>query len=103
LLNSFLTLNSCHVFSSSVRSKVYALPGLRIGWLATKNEALMKRVKELRDYTTICNSAPSEILALMGLRASDRIISRNMQVRPPVSSLEHVPLLQHVSLFEHSA
>ena len=69
--------------------KVYGLPGLRVGWLATKDKALMKRVKELRDYTTICNSAPSEILALMGLRASEQIISRNMEVQSRTSLRSH--------------
>jgi len=59
-------------------SKVYALPGLRIGWLATRDSKLMVRLKELKDYTTICSSAPSEVLALLGLRARARVVERNM-------------------------
>ncbi len=31
-----------------------------------------------KDYTTICSSAPSEILALMALRAKERIIERHV-------------------------
>jgi aspartate/methionine/tyrosine aminotransferase len=31
----------------------------------------------LKDYTTICSSAPSELLALMGLRSRETILPRN--------------------------
>jgi aspartate/methionine/tyrosine aminotransferase len=33
-----------------------------------------------KDYTTICNSAPSEILAIMALQAKEKIIERNLQI-----------------------
>lgn len=56
-------------------SKTFGLPGLRVGWLATSDRALLARAAGLRDYTTICNSAPSEILALMALRAKGEIVS----------------------------
>ena len=58
-------------------SKTYSMPGLRIGWLATTDRVVMNRLNELKDYTTICPSAPSEILALIGLRNGDEIVSRN--------------------------
>jgi aspartate/methionine/tyrosine aminotransferase len=58
-------------------SKTFCLPGLRIGWLATRDPALMNRLTTLKDYTTICNSAPSEILALIALRARETIIGRS--------------------------
>lgn len=61
-------------------SKSFGLPGLRIGWLATKNQDLMKKFVQLKDYTTICSSAPSEILAVMALRARDRILDRTRQI-----------------------
>jgi len=59
-------------------SKTIGLPGLRIGWVATHNSALAARVLELKDYTTICASAPSEVLALMGLRASEPLLTANL-------------------------
>ncbi len=46
-------------------SKSFALAGLRIGWLATKNNGLFKELAAFKDYTTICSSSPSEILAIM--------------------------------------
>lgn len=66
--------------SLGVMSKSLALPGLRIGWLVTRNAAWLDRVARLKDYTTICASAPSEILALMGLRARDRILERSREI-----------------------
>ena len=76
--------SACELSPSAVSlegmSKVLAMPGLRIGWLATRNTALLSRVGELKDYTTICSSAPSEILALIGLRNRDAIVRRNMAV-----------------------
>jgi aspartate/methionine/tyrosine aminotransferase len=56
-------------------SKSFGLPGLRIGWVATRDRELLDRVSRLKDYTTICNSAPGEILALAALRSRDRILS----------------------------
>ena len=58
-------------------SKVYGLAGLRIGWIATQNKELLRRMWEVKDYTTICNSAPSEYLAEVGLRVRQKILARN--------------------------
>jgi aspartate/methionine/tyrosine aminotransferase len=35
-------------------------------------------MQSLKDYTTICSSAPSELLALMGLRSREAILSANL-------------------------
>ena len=61
-------------------SKSFGLSGLRIGWLITKNQSQMNQFQKLRDYITICSSAPSEILALMALRAKNQIIQRNLAI-----------------------
>lgn len=66
--------------SLGVMSKSFALAGLRIGWLATRNSALLERVARLKDYTTICNSAPSEILALIALRAREKVLDRSRAI-----------------------
>jgi aspartate/methionine/tyrosine aminotransferase len=66
--------------SLSGMSKAYALPGLRIGWLATRQAGLPARLQAFKDYTTICSSAPSEILALAALRAREHILSRNREI-----------------------
>ena len=61
-------------------SKGFALAGLRIGWLATRNQQWLGRLSAFKDYTTICNSAPSEILALMALRSRNTILKRNLNI-----------------------
>ena len=63
--------------SLGVMSKTFAMAGLRIGWLATRDRDLLARCAAFKDYTTICSSAPSEILALIGLRARDAVIARS--------------------------
>ena len=42
-------------------SKALSMPGLRIGWVAMQDTALLQQIMQLRDYTTICCSAPSEV------------------------------------------
>jgi aspartate/methionine/tyrosine aminotransferase len=61
-------------------SKTFSLPGLRIGWLATQDKALLSRLQAFKDYTTICSSAPSEVLAIIALRASEAIVARNLEI-----------------------
>jgi aspartate/methionine/tyrosine aminotransferase len=60
-------------------SKGFGLPGLRIGWLATQDHKLWLKMAAWRDYTTICNSAPSEILGLIALRNREKITRRHRQ------------------------
>ena len=61
-------------------SKSFALPGLRIGWLSSKNKKLMQEIATFKDYTTICNNAPGEILAIIALRNREKIFSRNLEI-----------------------
>jgi aspartate/methionine/tyrosine aminotransferase len=63
--------------SLGVMSKAYAMAGLRIGWLATHDRDLLRRLAAFKDYTTICSSAPSEILSIMGLRARAQVLERS--------------------------
>lgn len=60
-------------------SKTFGLAGLRLGWLTTQNEQLMERMVAYKDYTTICSSAPSEILGLIGLRHREKLIDANLR------------------------
>jgi aspartate/methionine/tyrosine aminotransferase len=71
---------SGRAISLSGMSKSFALAGLRIGWAATHDLDLLERMKGLKDYTTICSSAPSELLALMGLKARHEILKHNREL-----------------------
>lgn len=64
--------------SLGVMSKTYGLPGLRIGWIATRNAELYGQMAAFKDYTTICNSAPSEYLAAVALKHGPRLAARNL-------------------------
>jgi hypothetical protein len=120
---------ACQAYEKAISlggmSKTFAMPGLRIGWLAMQDESLLKyvnlgpcvacadviagivivlrilstcvprlatalhrsknshlhvivcparrRIETYKDYTTICSSAPSEILSLIGLRNAEKV------------------------------
>ena len=70
-----------HGVSIGVMSKSFALAGLRIGWLASHDRALLDAAARFKDYTTICASAPAEILALIALRARERVLARSQAHR----------------------
>ncbi|WP_372678398.1 aminotransferase class I/II-fold pyridoxal phosphate-dependent enzyme [Desulfosarcina sp.] len=66
--------------SLGVMSKTYGLPGLRIGWVATRHAGITDKMAAMKDYTTICNSGPSEFLAEIALRHRGRLIKRNLDI-----------------------
>jgi aspartate/methionine/tyrosine aminotransferase len=66
--------------SLGVMSKAFGLAGLRVGWIAVKDADLREKLARFRDYTTICNSAPSEFLAILGLRHKEFLIGRNLEI-----------------------
>jgi aspartate/methionine/tyrosine aminotransferase len=76
-------------FSLFGLSKSFGLPGLRIGWLAGRDRAALQRMSGFKDYTSICNSAPSEILAIMAMRNRKQIVASQCQrVRANVEVLD---------------
>jgi aspartate/methionine/tyrosine aminotransferase len=59
---------SDRALSLNVVSKAYGLPGLRVGWLASRDRELLDRLERRKHYTSICNAGPSELLAAIALR-----------------------------------
>ncbi|QRN97912.1 aminotransferase class I/II-fold pyridoxal phosphate-dependent enzyme [Archangium violaceum] len=66
--------------SLGAMSKSFALAGLRVGWLVGRDTALLERCAAYKDYTSICNSAPSEVLSLVALRAKERVLARSRDI-----------------------
>lgn len=64
--------------SLGVMSKAYGLPGLRIGWVAAKDHALLSQMERIKHYLSICNAGPSEHLAIIALKARGKVIGRNL-------------------------
>ncbi|WP_298310116.1 aminotransferase class I/II-fold pyridoxal phosphate-dependent enzyme [uncultured Aquimarina sp.] len=88
-----------HGVSVGVMSKAYGLPGLRIGWIASRNSKILENVAILKEYTTICNAGPSEFLAGIGLRNRDKILERNLRIIHKNLSLFDVFFNKYSDLF----
>ncbi|MHB1356055.1 MAG: aminotransferase class I/II-fold pyridoxal phosphate-dependent enzyme [Anaerolineae bacterium] len=74
--------SACEVYDRAISlfgmSKTFGLAGARIGWLVTKDRDLYEKMAAFKDYTTICSSAPSEVLSIIALRARNTIIARHL-------------------------
>ncbi|MEU1285639.1 aminotransferase class I/II-fold pyridoxal phosphate-dependent enzyme [Kitasatospora sp. NPDC005856] len=89
--------------SLNVTSKALGLPGLRIGWIACRDRELLSRLERAKHYTTICNSAPSEVLARIALKARATILDRNRALIARNLSLFDAFFAEHRDLFEWRA
>ena len=76
--------SACEVYERAISlcglSKSFAMPGTRVGWLITQNDDYLDDFKTYKDYTTICASATSEVLAIIALRQKQSIIDRNLKI-----------------------
>jgi aspartate/methionine/tyrosine aminotransferase len=58
-------------------SKSYGLPGLRVGWVACRDRALLAKLEKAKHYLSICNAGPSELLATIALENAEVLIGAN--------------------------
>ena len=86
--------------SLNVMSKSYGLPGLRIGWIASQDLNLLHQMEKMKHYLSICNSSPSEYLAVIALQASADILSRNHKIIDDNLKLLNPFFAQNRDLFE---
>ena len=86
--------------SLNVMSKSYGLPGLRIGWIASQDVDLLHKMEKMKHYLSICNSSPSEFLAVIALQASSNILNRNRKIINDNLTLLNPFFAQNKDLFE---
>ena len=82
----------------NVMTKSFGLAGLRIGWLASQESSFLQKAASYKLYTSICNSATSEILALIALRAKEKLLQRNRQIVQENLSLLHAFMQRHKNI-----
>jgi aspartate/methionine/tyrosine aminotransferase len=85
--------------SLGVMSKALGLAGLRIGWISTQETELIEKIERVKHYTSICNSGPSEILALMALRKREAILKRNNTILDMNTKIFEAFLEEHNNTF----
>lgn len=66
--------------SLNVLSKAYGLPALRVGWLASQDQDALQKIERYKHYLSICNSGPSERLAIIALKNQQKIFARNRNI-----------------------
>jgi aspartate/methionine/tyrosine aminotransferase len=95
---------ACDVYPLAVSlaglSKTCGLPGLRVGWLVCRQPDLIEKFQVVKDYTTICGSAPSEILALIALQNMDALVERSLEIIRVNNSMAREFFERHSKLFE---
>ncbi len=79
---------SANAISLNVMSKAYGLPGLRVGWVASRDATVLDRRERAKHYTAICTAGPSEHLAAVALRNRAAILERNRSI--VMANLEHL-------------
>lgn len=76
--------SACELYERAIvlggLSKCFGLPGLRVGWLITRDRHLSHELQEMKSYTTICGSAPAEILALIALENREALTRRSIEI-----------------------
>jgi aspartate/methionine/tyrosine aminotransferase len=60
-------------------SKTFGMAGLRTGWLVSDDTGFLAKVVAFKDYLSICNSAPSEILSIIALNHMHKFLSQNLE------------------------
>ena len=74
--------SACELYEKAISlfgmSKTFGMAGVRIGWLVTRDKEIYSMLASFKDYTTICSSAPGEVLSIIALRAKEKIINAHL-------------------------
>ncbi|XXH05362.1 hypothetical protein Hte_011788 [Hypoxylon texense] len=79
---SAISMGYPRVVVTSSMSKAWALAGLRVGWIASRDPAIVEAAARARDYTTISVSQLDDRVARYALGASvrPRLLARNREL-----------------------
>ena len=95
---------ACELYENAVSlsgtAKAFGLPGLRIGWVATRNPAVYAAMAAFKDYLTICANAPGEFLSGVMLRQRTKIVERNLGIIGDNLALLDTFFSRHSDLFD---
>ncbi|AYW47828.1 aminotransferase [Tetragenococcus osmophilus] len=61
-------------------SKAFAMAGVRLGWIASRDAKFMQDIHIHRDYTMISNGGLDEYIAALALKHKARVQQRNMAI-----------------------
>jgi hypothetical protein len=70
--SNFISINSL--------SKVYGLPGLRVGWIITNDETLINKLQRISGYISPRLSLPAYSIACIALQKRDFILERTKTI-----------------------
>ncbi|KAI1474511.1 hypothetical protein K445DRAFT_316198 [Daldinia sp. EC12] len=79
---SVLSFDYSKVIATSSMSKSWALAGIRVGWVASRDASIIEAIASARDYTTISVSQLDDQVARYALSASVRpqLLARNISL-----------------------
>ncbi len=80
-------------------SKIFGVPGLRIGWIVCGDDAVRAKIKDLRFHFNSFISAPSEFLGTIALRHEAKIIERNSEILLDNIATANSFMARHDNLF----
>lgn len=66
--------------STCSMSKAYSLAGLRLGWMATRDEKAIAYFKKVRDYDIVSCGLFDEAVAALALNHHEKILERNCKI-----------------------
>jgi aspartate/methionine/tyrosine aminotransferase len=72
-----LTNHYEHAITMHGLSKTYGLPGLRVGWLASRDNDVIRRIRKQRELFNCYVPPPVDFLARLALRHEGLILQRN--------------------------
>lgn len=82
--------------SLGVISKALGLGGVRVGWIASRNQDLIKRMLEIKHYLSICNGRCDELLAMIALQNASTLLDNTGKL------IQHNLRLLESTLSNHS-